>query len=69
MEAVTDYIFVGSKITVDGDYSHEIKRQLLIGRKSITNPDSILKSRDITSLTKVHVVKGMVFCLPIWLSW
>ena len=58
---MTDFIFVGSKITVDGDYSHEIKRQLLIGRKSITNPDSILKSRDLTLLTKVHIVKAMVF--------
>ena len=56
---MTDFIFVGSKITVDGDYSHEIKRQLLVGRKSMTNPDSILKSRDITLPTKVHIVKAV----------
>ena len=57
METVTDFIFLGSKITADGDCSHEIKRQLLLGRKAITNLDSILKSRDITLLTKVHLVK------------
>ena len=61
METVTDFIFLGSKITADGDRSHEIKRQLLLGRKAMTNLDSILKSRDITLLTKVHLVKGMVF--------
>ena len=61
METVTDFIFVGSKITVDGDCSHEIKRPLLVGRKSIRNPDSILKSRDITLPTKVHIVKTMIF--------
>ena len=61
METVTDFIFLGSKITVDGDYSHEIKRLLLLGRKVMTNLDSILKSRDITLLTKVCVAKAMVF--------
>ena len=61
METVTDFIFLGSKITADGDYSHEIKRHLLLGRKAVTNLDSILKSRDITLLTKVHLVKVMVF--------
>ena len=59
METVTDFIFLGSKITADGDYSHEIKRCLLLGRKVMTNLDSILKSRDITLLTKVHLVKAM----------
>ena len=58
---MTDFIFLGSKITADGDYSHEIKRHLLLGRKVMTNLDSILKSRDITLLTKVHLVKAMVF--------
>ena len=61
METVTDFIFLGSKITVDGDCSHEIKRHLLLGRKVMTNLDSILKSRDITLPTKVHLVKAMVF--------
>ena len=61
MERVTDFIFLGSKITADGDCSHEIKRCLLPGRKTMTNLDSILKSRDITLSTKVHLVKGMVF--------
>ena len=61
METVTDFIFLGSKITADGDYSQEIKRCLLLGRKAMTNLDSILKSRDITLLTKVHLVKAMVF--------
>ena len=61
MEIVTDFIFSGSKITADGDFSHEIKRCLLLGRKAMTNLDSILKSRDITLLTKVHIVKAMVF--------
>ena len=61
MEIVADFIFQGSKITADGDCSHEIKRHLLLGRKVMTNLDSILKSRDITLTTKVHVVKAMVF--------
>ena len=61
VEAVTDFILLGSKITVDGDCSHEIKRHLLFGRKVMTNLDSILKSRDITLQTKVRLVKGMVF--------
>ena len=61
METVTDFIFLGSKITADGDCSHEIKKHLLLGRKVMTNLDSILKSRDITLPTKVHLVKGMVF--------
>ena len=61
METVTDFLFLGSKITADDDYSHEIKRHLLLGRKAITNPDSILKSREITLLTKVRLVKNMVF--------
>ena len=60
METVADFIFLGSKITADGDYSHEIKRCLLFGRKGMTNLDSILKSRDITLPTKVHLVKAMV---------
>jgi len=58
---VTEFIFLGFKITVDGDCSHEIKRCLLLGRKAVTNLDSILKSRDISLLTKVHIVKAMVF--------
>ena len=61
METVTDFLFLGSKITEDGDYSHEIKRYLLLERKAITNLDSILKSRDITLPTKVHLVKAVVF--------
>ena len=61
VEAVTDFIFLGSKITVDDDCSHEIKRHLLLGRKAMTNLDSILKSRAITSPSKVHLVKAMVF--------
>ena len=61
METVTECIFLGSKITTDGDYSHEIKRCLLFGRKVMTNLDSILKSRDITLPTKVRLVKAMVF--------
>ena len=61
METVADFIFLGSKITVNGDCSHEIKRPLLLGRKVMTNLDSILKSRDITLPTKVHLVKTMVF--------
>ena len=63
METVTNFIFLGSKITADGDRSHEIKRRLLLGRKVMTNLDSILKSRDITLPTKVHLVKAMVFPL------
>ena len=61
METVTDFIFWGSKITADGDCSHEIKRRLLLGRKVMTNLDSIMKNRDITLPTKVHLVKAMVF--------
>ena len=61
METVTDFIFLGSKITVDGDCSHEMKKHLLLRRKAITNLDSILKNRGITLLTKVHLVKAMVF--------
>ena len=61
VETVTDFILGGSKITADGDCSHEIKRHLLLERKSMTNLDSILKSKDITLLTKVHIVKAMVF--------
>ena len=61
VEAVTDFIFLGSKITADGDYSHEIKRCLLLGRKAMTNLDSVLKSRDIILPTKVHLVKAKVF--------
>ena len=61
METVSDFIFWGSKITAEGDYSHEIKRRLLLGRKVMSSLDSILKSRDITLPTKVHLVKAMVF--------
>ena len=61
VETVSDFIFLGSKISADGDCSHEIKRRLLLGRKVMTNLDSILKTRDITLLTKVQLVKGMVF--------
>ena len=61
MEAVTDFICLGSRITVEGEYSHEIKRCLLLGRKAMTNLDNILKSRDITLPTKVRLVKAMVF--------
>ena len=61
METVTDFIFLGSKITADADCSHEMKRHLLLGRKAMTNLDSVLKSRDITLLTKVYVIKAMVF--------
>ena len=60
-ETMTDFIFLGSKITADGDCSHEIKRHLLLGSRAMTNVDSILKSRDITLLTKVQIVKAMVF--------
>ena len=61
METVTDFIFLGSKITADGDCSHEIKRHLLLGRKAMTNLDSVLKSRDITWLIKIRIVKAMAF--------
>ena len=61
METVTDFIFLGFKITAGGDCSHEIKRRLLLGRKDMTNLDSVLKSRDITLPTKIHIVKAMVF--------
>ena len=61
METVTDFIFRGSQITADGECSHEIKRHLLLGRKALTNPESILKSKDITLPTNVHLVKAMVF--------
>ena len=67
VETVADFIFLGSKITVDGDCSYEIKRSLLLGRKVMTNLDSIFKSRDITSSTKVHLVKAMVFPVVIWM--
>ena len=68
METVTGFIFLGSKITADGDCSHEIKRCLLLGRKSMTNLDSIFKSRDITLPTKVYIVKAMVFsCSCVWM--
>ena len=66
METVRDFIFGGSKITVDGDCSHEIKRHLLLGRKVMTNLDSILTSRDITLPTKVHLVKAMVFPVVVY---
>ena len=66
METVTDFIFLGSRITADGDCSHEIKRSLLLGRKVMRNPDSILQSRDITLLTKVHIVKAMVFPIDMY---
>ena len=71
METMTDFIFLGSKITADGDCSHEIKRHLLLGRKATTNLDSILKNRNITLLTKVHLVKAMVFPVVMygWESW
>ena len=69
METVTDFIFLGSKITADGDYSHEIKRCFLLGRKVMTNLESILKSRDITLPTKVHLVKALVFpvVIHVWM--
>ena len=71
METVTDFIFLGSKNTADGDYSHEIKRPLLLGRKAMTNQDSILKSRDIALLTKVYLVKAVVFPVVMYVceSW
>ena len=66
MEAVTEFIFLGSKVIADGDCNHEIKRCLLLGRKAMTNLDSILKSRDITLLTKVYIVKDMVIPVVIY---
>ena len=66
METVKNFILGGSKITANGDCSHEIKRRLLLGRKAMTNLDSILKSRDITLLTKVHIVKAMVFLVAMY---
>ena len=66
METVTDFIFLGSKITADGDYSHEIKRRLLLGRKAMTNLDSVLKNRDITLPAKVRIVKAIVFPVVIY---
>ena len=66
VETVSDFIFLGSKITADGDYSHEIKRRLLLGRVAMTNLDSRLKSRDITLLTKVRLVKAMAFPLVMY---
>ena len=66
METVADFIFLGSKITADGDCSYEIKRHLLLARKVITNLDSILKSRDITLPTKVHLIKAMVFLVAMY---
>ena len=66
VETVIDFIFLGSKITADGDCGHEIKRHLLLGRKAMTNPDSILKSRDMSLPTKVHLVKAMVFPVVVY---
>ena len=66
MGTVTDFIFVGSKITTDSNYSREIKRHLLLERKAMENLDSVLKTRDLTLLTKVHVVKAIVFLVVIW---
>ena len=66
METVTDFIFLGSKITSDGDCSHEIKRHLLLGRNTVTNLDSIFKSGDIILPTKIHIVKAMVFPVIMW---
>ena len=66
METVKDFIFLGSKITADGDRNHEIKRHLLLGRNAMTNLDSIFKSKDISLMTKVHVVKAMVFPVVIY---
>ena len=66
METVTNFIFLGSKITVDSDYSQKIKRYFLLGRKAMANLDSILKSRDITLLTKIHIVKTMVFAVVMY---
>ena len=68
VETVTDFIFLGFRITADGNYSHEIKRPLLLGKKAMTNLDSILKSRDITLPTKVHLVKAMVFPVVMYMD-
>ena len=69
MEAVKDFLFLGSKITADGDCSHEIKRCFLLGRKAMANLDSILESKDITLLTKVRIVKTMVFPVVMYRCW
>ena len=66
IETVSNFIFLGSKITADGDCSHEMTRRLLLGRKAMTNLDNILRSRDVTLLTKVHLVKGMVFLVVMY---
>ena len=66
MKPVTDSLFLGSKITADGDCSHEVRRRLLLGRKAMTNPDSVLKSKDISLPTKVHLVKAMVFAVVMY---
>ena len=66
METMTDFIFLDSRITADGDCCHEIRRRLLLGRKAVANLDSVLKSRDITFLTKVHLVKAMVFPVVVY---
>jgi len=66
MEAVTNFLFLGSKITADHDCTHEIKQRLLLGRKAMRNPDSVLKSKDITLLTKVHLVKAIVFLVVMY---
>ena len=66
METVTDFIFLGSKITADGDCNHEIKRHLLLGRKAMTNLDSVLKSRAITLPTKVHIIKAIIFLVVMY---
>ena len=68
VETVSDFIFLGSKITADGDCSHESKRHFLLGRKAMTNLDSILKSRDTTFLTKVHIIKA-IYCHPVYLTY
>jgi len=71
METVTEFIFLGSKITVDGDSSHVIKRHLILGKEAMTNLDNVLKSRNITLLTKVHIIKAMIFLVVMygWESW
>ena len=69
MGAMTDFVFLGSKITADGDCNHKIKIHLLLGRKAMTNLDSVLKSRDINFLAKVHIVKAMVFPVVMYMSW
>ena len=66
VEGMTDFIFLGSKITENGEYGHEIKRRLLLGKKAMTNPDSVLKSGDITLPTKVHIIKAMVFTVVMY---